>query len=147
MSFSQLVPYWDSQNLQFQGPGNIPHGSVEIFEAIQATGASATIPLGIATRAGKIADVRVAAITPLGSPDTFTIDIRRTPLGGSPTSILTGATPIALTAGTTARASVVGSLATTTVAVGDFFEAVMTYTHSTGTAPANVVAQLQLILN
>ncbi len=138
----QLVGFWDPIAQQFQGPGNVPAGSVEIFAGTQATGASGTVPLGIASRAGIIKDCRVAAITPLGAGDTYTVDIRR-----NGTTILTA--PMALLSSTAARASVVGTLAASlaAVAVGDFFEAVATYTHATGTAPANVVFQVQLIEN
>jgi hypothetical protein len=144
MPFDQLVPYWDPANKQMQGPSNVPSGSVETMAAVQATGASATIPLGIATRAGLIKDVRVAAITPLTGNDTYTLDVKK-----NGTSILSGGTPMSLLSTTTARTSVVGTLDSTktTVAVGDFFEVVATYTHGTGTAPANVVGQIQLILN
>lgn len=138
----QLTPYWDSVNQQFQGPGNTPTGSVEIFAANQAAAASATIPLGIAHRTGKIADARVAAITPLTGNDAYTVDIRRNGV-----TILTA--PIALLNTTGARISVVGVLSASlaAVAVGDFFEAVVTSTHNTGAQPANIVFQVALILN
>lgn len=142
MSTDQIVPYWDSVNAQFQGPANVPNGSVETYAISQATGASATIPLGITSRAGIVKDVRVAAITPLTTNDTYTVDIRKNGV-----TILTA--PMALLAGTAARASIVGVLAVanTPLAVGDFLEAVIVYTHGTGTAPLNVIAQLQAILN
>lgn len=140
MSTDQLVPYWDTVNQQFQGPGNVPGGSNEIFGVNQATGASATIPLGIATRAGKILDARIAAITPLTGNDTYTVDIRKNGV-----TVLSAA--IAATNADTARQSKVGVLTVTSVAVGDFFEAVVTYSHGTGTAPLNVQIQLALVLN
>ena len=138
----ELVPYWDYTANQAQGPGNVPSGSNECPAAIQATGASATIPMGIASRSGIIRTARIAAITPLGAPDTFTVDIRK-----NGTTILTA--PIALLSSTGARISVLGALAVanTPVAAGDFFEAVFTYGHTTGTAPANVIAQVDLVLN
>ena len=139
----QLTPYWDAVNKQFLGPANVPGASVENLVGIQTTGATATIPLGIATRAGVIKDVRVAAIVPLGAPDTFTVDVKQ-----NGTTILSGG-PLALLSSTTARTSVVGTLATVNapVAAGDFFEAVITYTHTSGTAPTGVVAQVQLLQN
>ncbi len=142
MSFPQLTPYWDSQNKVLQGPSNTPSGSVEIFTTVQATGASVTVPLGIASRAGLVKDVRVAAITPLTGNDTYTVDIRK-----NGTTILSAV--MSLLSTTAARISVVGAqaVANTPVAIGDFFEAVITYTHGTGTAPANVVAQVQLLQN
>lgn len=138
----QLVPFWDYSNQQCQGPNNVPSGSVEIFAASQATGASGTVPLGIASRVGQVKDVRVAAITPLTGNDTYTVDIKKNGV-----TVLTA--PMALLSGTAARASVVGALAAspTAVAVGDFFEATVTYTHGTGTAPLEVLFQVQLIQN
>ncbi len=138
----QLVPYWNSTLNQFQGPANTPSGSVEIFAGVQAAAASATIPLGIATRAGFLVDTRVAAITPLTGNATYTVDIRK-----NGTTVLSAV--IGLLTTTAARISVVGALAVanTPVAVGDFFEAVITNTPGTGTAPANIVFQMQLIQN
>lgn len=139
----QCTPYWDAGNAQLQGPGNVPHGSVEILAQNQATAASGTIILGIATRPGKVADVRIAAITPLTGNATYTVDVRK-----NGATILTA--PLALSAATAARASVVGTLNTlgkATVASGDFFEAVITDTPGAGTAPANVAIQAQLLQN
>lgn len=139
---SQIAPYWDSVLNQCQGPSNTPSGSVEIFASSQATAASATVPLGIATRAGFLVDTRVAAITPLTGNATYTVDIRK-----NGTTVLSAA--IGLLTTTAARASVVGALAVanTPVAAGDFFEAVITNTPGTGAAPANIVFQMQLIQN
>lgn len=136
----QLIPYWDATNQQLQGPGNTPSGSVQALVGTQATAASATVVLGIAPRAGKISDARVAAITPLTGNATYTVDIHQNGV-----SILSA--PMALTSGTAARASVVGALSSTTVAAGDYFEAVIVDTPGTGTAPAQVAFQVALILN
>lgn len=137
----QLVPFWDGINQQCV-VGNVPSASVEVLPFVQATGASVTLPLGIATRAGIIKDVRVAAITPLTGNATYTVDIKKNGV-----TILTA--PMALLAATAARVSVVGTLAVTNtpVAVGDFFEAVVVFAIGTGTAPLNVVAQVQLLQN
>jgi hypothetical protein len=140
----QLTPYWDTVNQQFQGPGNVPAGSVEILQGSQL-GAGATVavvPLGIASRAGKVADVRVAAVTPLTGNATYTVDIKKNGV-----TVLTA--PMALLAATPARGSVVGVLAAnpTNVVPGDFFEAAVSSVPGTGAAPANIVFQVQLIQN
>lgn len=136
----QLTPYWNPVTQGFEGPGNVPGASNEILGFNQATGASATIPLGIAHRAGKIIDARIAAITPLTGNDTYTVDIRKNGV-----TVLSAVIAAANT--DTARQSKTGVLTVTSVAAGDFFEAVATYTHGTGTAPLNVQIQVGLILN
>ncbi|MBF6591128.1 MAG: hypothetical protein IVW57_11465 [Ktedonobacterales bacterium] len=141
----QLVGYWNASNAQFEGPANTPSASVETFVGFQATGASATnFPLGIASRAGLLKDVRVAAITPLTGNDIYTVDIKKNGV-----SVLVGGTPISLLSSTAARISVVGSLDPTKTAIadGDFLEAAITFTHNTGTGPLNVVFQAQLLQN
>lgn len=138
----QLVPYWNNTTQQYEGPGGLASGSIEAFTAEQATGVSATIPLGIATHAGQVIDVRFMAVTPLGGNDTYTVDVRK-----NGTTILTAVIAAANT--DAAYASKVGALAASpeNLAVGDVLTAVVTYTHSTGTAPADVLIQATCILN
>ncbi len=141
-ALDQRVPYWNRKTQQFEGPGGVVSGSAVPLVGQQAVAASATVVLGIATRAGQVADVRVAAITPLTGNATYTVDIHKNGV-----SILSA--PMALLSTTAARVSVAGVLAAspTTVAVGDFFEAVIVDTPGTGTAPAQIAFQVQLIAN
>ncbi len=149
----QLTPYWDPIKQQFlmsSSSGLIGPASVDILQAafrqrsvtlsgFQATGASATIPLGIAQNDGVIVGTNVAAITPMGSGDSYTVDIQKNGV-----TVLSSA--IALLSSTAAYVSVPGTLASPPVycKAGDFFAAVITYTHATGTAPANVSFEITL---
>lgn len=136
----QLVPYWNATTQQCEGPGLVPSASVVLLDTEQATAASATQAMGIATRSGIVADARVAAITPLTGNATYTVDIHKNGV-----TILSA--PIALLSTTSARASVIGTLTVTSVAAGDFFEAVIVDTPGSGTAPANIEIQVQLLQN
>lgn len=145
----QLTPYWDNTQGVFLGPNQKQAGSVEtmsakvspsldMFPGFQATGASGTIPLGIAQKAGTILAASVAAITPLTGNDTYTLDVKKNGV-----TILSA--PIALLSSTAARVAVNGALTVTTCLPGDFFEAVATYTHGTGTAPLNVAFEVAML--
>lgn len=139
----QKTPYWDAVATRLavgSASGPVYDASIELLLGVQAAAASGTVVLGVAPRAGQITDARVAAITPLTGNATYTVDIHKNGV-----SILSAV--LALSTGTAARASVVGALATTSVAAGDFFEAVVTNTPGTGAAPANIVFQVQLLLN
>lgn len=77
------------------------------------------------------------AIVPLVAPDTCTVDILK-----NGTSILSAA--IALAAGDLARQFKTGSLSGTSAVAGDVFEVKVTATHSSGTLPKGVFAQLKI---
>lgn len=147
MALEQRVPFVDNLNNQLliqpsASAPPIPAGATELLAQPQLVAASTTIPLGIASRTGKLQDARIAAITPLTGNATYTVDIRRNGV-----TILTA--PIALLTTTGARISVAGTLIASPplVAVGDFFEAVIVNTPGTGTAPANILMQVAMILN
>lgn len=119
-------------------PANI---SIQVSILLELAGAQ-RIPLGIAPGAGVVYDARISNLTPLTGNDTLTVDFQK-----NGTSILVGATPISLTATSAARQSISGAVATTSVAPGDYFEAVVVPTHGTGTMPQGLMYQVALLLN
>lgn len=143
MATDQLVPYWDAVKQQFQGPANVPSGSVETMQFVQLAAASvASQPLGIVSRAGIITGARVAAKTAATGNAIYTVDVKKNGV-----SILSAV--IQLDNSVATLISKVGALAVanTPVAVGDFIELVIVAAIGTGTLPALIVAQVEFIFN
>lgn len=84
-----------------------------------------------------ITEFVAGAVVVLGSGDTCTVDCKK-----NGTSILSAA--ISLLSTDTARVAKAGTVTTTSGVAGDVFEVTVTYTHSTGTAPKGVFAELNL---
>jgi hypothetical protein len=87
---------------------------------------------------GTLVDYSAGAVVPLGSGDTYTVDLYK---NGS--SILTAVISLASTDGArTLKAA--GGFTSTSLADGDWLEVKTTYTHSSGTAPEGVTIRLTL---
>lgn len=119
-------------------PANI---AIQVSILCELAGAQ-RIPLGIAPSSGVVYDARIANLTPLTGNDTYLVDFQK-----NGASILVGGTPISLTSTSAARQSISGAVSTTAVTAGDYFEAVITPTHGTGTLPQGVMYQVALLLN
>jgi hypothetical protein len=100
--------------------------------------ASATVPIHIAYDDGTVIGVEVVALTaPTGGDKAFTVDVKK---GNQATPAATILNSVITVNSTKAdREVVVGSLATTAYADGDFLEVVVTASGSTGTQGTGLV--------
>jgi hypothetical protein len=99
-----------------------------------------TIPLGHAAHAAAVNSVGVSVPSKPTGNDTYAIDILK-----NGTTILSA--PISITSSATNKTIIAGSLSgSPTVVAGDYLEATITYTHSSGgPAVAGIVAEVKLL--